>query len=96
MTRTRLHIQIRLYSQSKNYKYFKNFKFQIATRTDTFMGYGPVVPDGYGASYNPRSDSIVFCLSAFRSSQITDSSHFANALQESLLLMQQLLNTRQS
>ncbi|CAH0384960.1 unnamed protein product [Bemisia tabaci] len=69
---------------------------QIATRTDTFMGYGPVVPDGYGASYNPRSDSIVFCLSAFRSSQITDSSHFANALQESLLLMQQLLNTRQS
>ncbi|KAJ8978412.1 hypothetical protein NQ317_008487 [Molorchus minor] len=36
---------------------------QVATSTDSFMGYGPVEPDGYGASYNPKADCIIFCLS---------------------------------
>ena len=30
------------------------------------MGYGPVVENGYGASYNPQSDRIVFCISSFK------------------------------
>lgn len=64
---------------------------QVATSTDSFMGYGPVEPDGYGASYNPKPDCIIFCLSAFWSSEITSSSKFAQSLEESLISMQALL-----
>lgn len=64
---------------------------QVATSTNSFMGYGPVEPDGYGASYNPKSDSIIFCLSAFWSSEITSTSRFAQSLEESLNAMQTLL-----
>ncbi|KAJ8917224.1 hypothetical protein NQ315_012716 [Exocentrus adspersus] len=64
---------------------------QVATSGNSFMGYGPVEPDGYGASYNPKGDSIVFCLSAFWSSEVTSTSRFAQALEESLNAMQALL-----
>nr|XP_008201281.1 PREDICTED: choline O-acetyltransferase [Tribolium castaneum] len=64
---------------------------QVATSTDSFMGYGPVEPDGYGASYNPKPDHIIFCLSAFWSSEVTSTSRFAQSLDESLNLMQALL-----
>lgn len=64
---------------------------QVATTTDSFMGYGPVEPDGYGASYNPKPSSIIFCLSAFWSSEITSTSRFAQSLEESLQAMQALL-----
>lgn len=64
---------------------------QVATATDSFMGYGPVDPDGYGASYNPKTNSIVFCLSAFWSSETTSTSRFAQALEESLNSMQTFL-----
>lgn len=64
---------------------------QVSTTTNSFMGYGPVEPDGYGAAYNPKSDSIIFCLSAFWSSEITSTSKFAQSLEESLNSMQALL-----
>ena len=28
----------------------------------SFMGYGAVVPGGYGVSYNPTPDEIIFCI----------------------------------
>ncbi|GLV45383.1 Choline acetyltransferase [Carabus blaptoides fortunei] len=65
---------------------------QVSTTGDCFMGYGAVVPDGYGASYNPKKDSIVFCLSAFHSSSLTSVSRFAQALEESLNSTQALLS----
>lgn len=64
---------------------------QVTTKINSFMGYGPVEPDGYGASYNIQPQSIIFCLSAFWSSEITSSSKFAQALEESLNTMQALL-----
>lgn len=64
---------------------------QVATNTNSFMGYGPVESDGYGASYNPKSDCIIFCLSAFWSSEVTSTSKFAQSLEESLNIMQSLL-----
>ncbi|XP_059489583.1 choline O-acetyltransferase isoform X3 [Neocloeon triangulifer] len=67
---------------------------QVSTVSDSFMGYGPVVHDGYGASYNPRKDSIIFCLSAFKSCESTSTWKFANSLEKSLLSMQQLLASR--
>lgn len=68
---------------------------QVATQSDMFMGYGPVVPDGYGASYNPKPSQIIFCLSAFQSSENTKASRFAHSLDESLNYMQSLLQQRQ-
>lgn len=65
---------------------------QVSTNIDGFMGYGPVEPDGYGASYNIQSSSIIFCLSAFWSSEITSTSKFAQTLEESLNVMQSLLS----
>ncbi|XP_017774150.1 PREDICTED: choline O-acetyltransferase isoform X2 [Nicrophorus vespilloides] len=64
---------------------------QVATSDDSFMGYGPVEPEGYGASYNPKPDQVIFCLSAFWSSESTSSSRFAQSLEESLNAMQTLL-----
>lgn len=64
---------------------------QVTTSMNSFMGYGPVEPDGYGASYNIKPDSVIFCLSAFWSSEKTSTSKFAQALEESLNNMQALL-----
>ncbi|XP_044760745.1 choline O-acetyltransferase [Coccinella septempunctata] len=68
---------------------------QVSTSGDSFMGYGPVEQNGYGASYNPKADCIIFCLSAFWSSEVTSTSRFAQALEESLNMMQALLTRPQ-
>ncbi|CAK8678602.1 unnamed protein product [Clavelina lepadiformis] len=67
--------------------YFQLSTSQIPTNTDSFMCYGAVVPDGYGVSYNPHNDSIVFCVSSFKSCQSTNSKKFVTALGESLKIM---------
>ncbi|XP_046391874.1 choline O-acetyltransferase-like isoform X3 [Ischnura elegans] len=67
---------------------------QIPMTMDCFMGYGPVVPDGYGASYCPHPDSIVFCLSAFRAFEPTDTWKFSQSLTYSLKTMAHLMQRR--
>lgn len=57
---------------------------------DTFMCYGPVVPDGYGVCYNPHPHDIIVCISAFKSFAETQSDYFAYTLEGSLLQMQEL------
>nr|XP_014274778.2 choline O-acetyltransferase [Halyomorpha halys] len=82
--------------QDKSYKLLNHFGLstsQVATKIG-FMGYGPVEPDGYGASYNIHEDSVVFCLSAFYSSELTSTSRFAQSLEESFNIMQALLQIR--
>ncbi|KPJ20171.1 Choline O-acetyltransferase [Papilio machaon] len=70
------------------YKQMMEFKLstsQVATTTEgTCMGYGAVVPDGYGCSYNPKKDSVIFCIASFRSSRETSTAGFRRALQEAL------------
>ena len=58
--------------------------------SQSFMGYGAVVPDGYGVSYNPYPDTVIFCICSFHSCSKTDSRRFASALQESLKEMKLL------
>jgi Choline/Carnitine o-acyltransferase. len=58
------------------------------------MGYGPVVPDGYGCSYNPREATIVFCVSAFKSCLTTSAAKFATSLDESLSAIGNLVESR--
>ncbi|XP_076669809.1 choline acetyltransferase isoform X2 [Andrena cerasifolii] len=57
---------------------------QVTTKTDTIIGYGPVVPDGYGCAYNLRSNGFIFSVSAFHSDGRTNATRFAQALEQSL------------
>ncbi|GBN30709.1 Choline O-acetyltransferase [Araneus ventricosus] len=59
----------------------------LPTKSGVLVGYGPVVPDGYGCSYNPCEDHIDFCVSSFYSSKETSSDFFAHSLEGSLLNM---------
>uniref|UniRef100_A0A667X5K1 Choline O-acetyltransferase n=1 Tax=Myripristis murdjan TaxID=586833 RepID=A0A667X5K1_9TELE len=57
---------------------------QVPTTLEMFCCYGPVVPNGYGACYNPQADHIIFCVSSFRESTETSSAVFVKALEEAL------------
>jgi choline O-acetyltransferase len=37
------------------------------------MGYGAVIPDGYGVSYNLQASTIIFCVASFFQCHQTDS-----------------------
>ncbi|GAB6018838.1 hypothetical protein CHUAL_000499 [Chamberlinius hualienensis] len=71
--------------------YFALSTSQVSTMTDSFMGYGPVVPNGYGVSYNLQPDKIIFCVSSFFSDDDTNSEMFAMSLESTLLQMSELL-----
>ncbi|KAF2363289.1 Acyltransferase ChoActase/COT/CPT [Trinorchestia longiramus] len=68
---------------------------QVPTLSDSWMGYGPVCPDGYGASYNPHPETIVFCLSAWNSCESTSTLDFGRSLERALDDMKTVLNVRQ-
>ncbi|XP_076044071.1 choline O-acetyltransferase-like isoform X1 [Oratosquilla oratoria] len=81
----------------KSYEVSNHFRLstsQVPTLSDSWMGYGPVVPDGYGASYNPHPDFIVFCLSAFNSCEETSTFDFARNLERALDEMKAMLDAR--
>ena len=76
--------------------YEKLNRFQLSTSQvpvsldPSYMGYGAVVPDGYGVSYNPYPGSIIFCICSFHSCGSTDSRMFSDQLARSLGDMRQL------
>uniref|UniRef100_A0A8C9XEA7 Choline O-acetyltransferase n=1 Tax=Sander lucioperca TaxID=283035 RepID=A0A8C9XEA7_SANLU len=63
---------------------------QVPTTVEMFCCYGPVVPNGYGACYNPQSDHIIFCVSSFWENTETSSAVFVKALNEGLLEIRDL------
>ncbi|XP_020486580.2 choline O-acetyltransferase [Labrus bergylta] len=65
---------------------------QVPTTVEMFCCYGPVVPNGYGACYNPQSDHIIFCVSSFRDSPQSCSAEFVKCLVQGLLDMRDLCN----
>ncbi|XP_068597724.1 choline O-acetyltransferase [Brachionichthys hirsutus] len=65
---------------------------QVPTTVEMFCCYGPVVPNGYGACYNPQSDHIIFSVSSFRESPETRSAEFVTSLAQGLLDMRELCN----
>lgn len=65
---------------------------QVPTTVEMFCCYGPVVPNGYGACYNPQSDHIIFSVSSFRESSQTSSAEFVKSLVQGLLDMRDLCN----
>lgn len=79
--------------QDNSYKEYLNFRLstsQLPNESGIYVGYGAVVQNGYGCSYNPCEDKIVFCVSSFADCPQTSSSRFAQTLQDSLLEMKQL------
>lgn len=81
--------------KEKSYKEFINFRLstsQLATEKGILVGYGPVVPDGYGTSYNITKNGITFCITSFFSSGETSSDFFALSLEGSLLQMREMCN----
>ncbi|XP_026330474.1 choline O-acetyltransferase-like [Hyposmocoma kahamanoa] len=76
---------------------FKLSTSQVATTTEgTFMGYGAVVHDGYGCSYNPKKESIIFCISSFTSSSVTNTEAFRQSLEEALDSMKLMFQNRKT
>nr|XP_019944776.1 PREDICTED: choline O-acetyltransferase [Paralichthys olivaceus] len=65
---------------------------QVPTTVEMFCCYGPVVPNGYGACYNPQSDHIIFSVSSFHESPQTCSAEFVKCLVQGLLDMRDLCN----
>lgn len=79
--------------KEKSFKEFINFRLstsQLFTPEDILIGYGAVVPDGYGCCYMPKSEYIYFCISSFYSAVETSSDFFASSLEGSLLQMREL------
>uniref|UniRef100_G3ND37 Choline O-acetyltransferase n=1 Tax=Gasterosteus aculeatus aculeatus TaxID=481459 RepID=G3ND37_GASAC len=67
---------------------------QVPTTVEMFCCYGPVVPNGYGACYNPQSDHIIFCVSSFWENTQTSSAVFVKALNESLEEIRDVCNRK--
>ncbi|VDN22067.1 unnamed protein product [Dibothriocephalus latus] len=55
------------------------------------MCYGAVVPDGYGAAYNPHADYIVTVVTCFKDDAETSAEQFSALLEASLLEMHDLV-----
>ena len=72
------------------------YKFQLKTTQVpinlplSYMGYGAVVPDGYGISYNLQDCNIIYAICSFFSCQTTNSRRFCEALTTSLKDMKEL------
>ncbi|CAB3226853.1 unnamed protein product [Arctia plantaginis] len=76
---------------------FKMSTSQVTTTTDgTFMGYGAVCPDGYGCCYNPKKDSIIFCIASFTSSPVTNTEAYRQSLEEALDSMKLMFQARKA
>ncbi|KAK5854063.1 hypothetical protein PBY51_015165 [Eleginops maclovinus] len=65
---------------------------QVPTTVEMFCCYGPVLPNGYGACYNPQSDHIIFSVSSFLDSALTCSAEFVKCLVEGLMDIRDLCN----
>ncbi|CAH8647449.1 unnamed protein product [Heterobilharzia americana] len=66
---------------------------QVPTTMDAFMCYGAVVPNGYGAAYNPHPDNIVVSISCWRTNPDNSASRFAEMLDSALTEMRELVLT---
>lgn len=78
----------------KRSTHFSLTSSQVPYKTDSFMCYGPVVPDGYGCCYNPRPEDIFFSCSSFNSCNQTSSKNFAKTLQKMLCKMLELAQSK--
>ncbi|XP_074647611.1 choline O-acetyltransferase-like [Tubulanus polymorphus] len=69
--------------------YFQLSTSQVPVGSDSWYGYGAVVPDGYACCYNPQKDWIIFNICTFDCCEDTDSQFFALCLESSLMQMKE-------
>jgi len=71
---------------------------QVAGSSASFLCFGPLVSDGYGCCYNPRSNDIFLPCSALSSCPDTSATAFRDSVEKSLLEMRLLAleNVQQS
>ncbi|XP_031553075.1 carnitine O-acetyltransferase-like [Actinia tenebrosa] len=77
------------------YAYSLHFKIstsQVPFKEETYLLFGPAVPDGYGICYNPGLKKLMFGVTTYNSNPTTNSGHFASCLQRSLDDMQLLVS----
>lgn len=65
---------------------------QLAVR-NLSVGFGPVLPDGYGVCYQIHPNHIHYSVTSFRSDGRTNADAFAQALQQALQEMMQIAQT---
>uniref|UniRef100_A0A7N6A718 Choline/carnitine acyltransferase domain-containing protein n=1 Tax=Anabas testudineus TaxID=64144 RepID=A0A7N6A718_ANATE len=65
---------------------------QVPANTDSVMCFGPLVPDGYAACYNPQADHVHFSIIAFNCCEDTNAERFAHTLKDTLCQLQELIN----
>ncbi len=74
--------------QDESYQISNKFTLstsQVPTSMEgSYMCYGPVVPEGYGCSYNPKPEYILFVVTSFKSCKLTSSKQFMDALNQRL------------
>ncbi|CAH8602295.1 unnamed protein product [Dicrocoelium dendriticum] len=66
---------------------------QVPTTMDAFMCYGAVVPNGYGAAYNPHPDNVVVVISCWRTNPENSAVKFANMLTAAFTEMRDLVKS---
>ncbi|TGZ73878.1 hypothetical protein CRM22_001266 [Opisthorchis felineus] len=64
---------------------------QVPTTMDAFMCYGAVVPNGYGAAYNPHPNYIVTVISCWRTNPENSAAKFAEMLTAAFTEMRDLV-----
>jgi len=78
--------------------YLKSTHWNLSTSTlssgNLYVGFGPVVPDGYGICYSLRSNSINSWISSFSTHPRTRTKQFHDELTKSFDLMQALMDTK--
>jgi carnitine O-acetyltransferase len=65
----------------------------VPFKEETYLIFGPTVPDGYGICYNPGAKKLMFGVTTFNSNPTTNTGHLASFLQRSLDDMQLLVST---
>ena len=58
---------------------------------DICLGFGAVVPDGYGVCYDPQKKKFLICVSSYFDCSDTDSKLFTTKLEESFREMRDTL-----
>ncbi|XP_071096244.1 carnitine O-acetyltransferase-like [Haliotis cracherodii] len=71
--------------------YFKLSTSQVPVLHDMVLGFGAVVPDGYGVCYSPHASWIAFSVSSYLSCPQTDSKRLASTMKQCLDDIQTLL-----
>ncbi|XP_065647513.1 carnitine O-acetyltransferase isoform X2 [Hydra vulgaris] len=80
-----------------SYKYAMHFRLstsQVPTSHEAGLGFGPVVPDGYGVCYNPMETKFIYVVSAYNSHPNTNAGDLGESIARAMEDNYMLLSTQ--